>query len=172
MRKLTRFVFILLCMHSAQADRFYVDANASAGGNGQSWAAAFQFLQDALDQTVAGRGDEVWIAEGTYYPDDGTSVTEGDRTASFVLKDGVSLYGGFQGNETELSQRDIATHESVLSGSISANQISWSLHVCTVGENASVALHGLTVRDGNANGTPTNINDVGGAVYAPAKRPH
>ena len=166
MRKLTRFVFILLCMHSAQADRFYVDANASAGGNGQSWAAAFQFLQDALDQTVAGRGDEVWIAEGTYYPDDGASVTEGDRTASFVLKDGVSLYGGFQGNETELSQRDIATHESVLSGSISANQISWSLHVCTVGENASVALHGLTVRDGNANGTPTNINDVGGAVYA------
>ena len=165
MRKLISLVLFLLCVNSAQADRFYVDADAPAGGNGQSWASAFQFLQDALDQTVTGRVDEVWIAEGTYYPDDGTSVTEGDRTASFVLKDGVSLYGGFQGNETDLSQRNITNHVSILSGSIFADQQFWSLHVCTVGANASVAFDGLTVRDGNANGT-SEPNNCGGAVYA------
>ena len=166
MRKLTSLILFLLCMHSAQADRFYVDADAPAGGNGQSWATAFQFLQDALDQTVAGRGDAIWIAEGTYYPDDGASVTEGDRTATFLLKDGVSLHGGFQGNETDLGQRDIAIHPSILSGSIFAQQDFWSLHVCTVDQSASVAFDGLTVRDGNANGASYPNNEAGAVLYA------
>ena len=63
------------------ADRFYVSDDASPGGDGSSWGSAFQYVQDALDQTVAGRDDEVWIEAGTYYPDDGANVTEGDRTA-------------------------------------------------------------------------------------------
>ena len=162
MRKVTFLLFILLCISSTQAERFYVDTDAASGGNGQDWASAFRYLQDALDQTVAGRGDEVWIAEGTYYPSQGSNVNSHDRTATFVLKDGIALYGGFQGNETELSQRDIASHESILSGNIDPRQIYWALHVCTINEDSSVTLDGLTVRDGNANGTS---NNRGGAIH-------
>jgi hypothetical protein len=70
-----------LFFNTAFADRFYVSDDASPGGDGSSWGSAYQYLQDALDQTVAGRDDEVWIEAGTYYPDDGANVTEGDRTA-------------------------------------------------------------------------------------------
>ena len=91
---------LMLCM-SASAEIFYVNSNATAGGDGSSWETAFNYLQDALDVTVSGRGEQVWIAQGTYYPDDGTNVTEGDRLASFIIKDQVALYGGFIGIETE-----------------------------------------------------------------------
>ncbi|MDX1421056.1 MAG: hypothetical protein R3181_13910, partial [Rubricoccaceae bacterium] len=68
----------------------HVDADAAPGGDGASWATAFDDLQDAL--AVAAPGDEVWVAEGTYKPTD-----TGDRTATFALASGVALYGGFDG---------------------------------------------------------------------------
>ena len=40
-------------------ERFCLDDASVPGGTIFPWATAFNFLQDALDQT--GRGDEVWI---------------------------------------------------------------------------------------------------------------
>ena len=163
MRHLIIFLSIAL-LGNAGAAVIYVDADATAGGDGSSWASAFNYLQDALDQTVASQGDEVWIAEGTYFPDDGASVTDGDRAASFTLKDDVALYGGFVGTETSLVERDWDTYVTTLSGKIFTEQIYWSLHVCTIVANASVAFDGLTVTGGNANGTGTG-EDQAGAVF-------
>lgn len=89
---------------------WHVDADAVPGGDGQSWVNAFEDLQFAL--TDANFGDEIWIAEGIYTPSDI------DATASFVLVDGVSVYGGFAGNETARNQRDPQTHLTVLSGDL------------------------------------------------------
>lgn len=69
---------------SAQAV-WYVDLDATGQNSGQSWADAFTDLQDAL--AVAQGGDEVWVAEGAYWPTDGT-----DRAVSFVLVSEVDLY--------------------------------------------------------------------------------
>lgn len=146
------------------ADRIYVDAGATAGGDGASWATAYKYLQDALDQTVAGRGDEVWIAAGTYYPDDGANVSEGDRLASFTLKDGVELYGGFAGSETNRFDRDWGENIAMLSGKIFTEKIYWSMHVCTVAQDAVVELNGLTVSGGNANGEGEEAR--AGGVYS------
>lgn len=41
--------------------------------------------------------DKIWAAAGTYKPD----IT--DRTISFILKNGVAIYGGFVGTETLLT---------------------------------------------------------------------
>ena len=163
MRKITSLVILAWFSHSACADRFYVDGDAPAGGNGLSWATAFQFLQDALDQTVASRGDEVWIAGGVYYPVDRAGQTS-DRVDSFNIKDQVRLFGGFQGDETSVEERVISANETSLSGSFRPEQQLWSLHVCTVEANATIGLDGLTIRDGNANGTGAGQN-TGAAVY-------
>ena len=50
-------------------------------------------LQDAL--VAASNGDEIWVVEGTYKPDRGGGQTLGDRGATFQLKNGVAIYGGF-----------------------------------------------------------------------------
>ena len=49
--------------------------------DGTTWTRAFLTLQDAL--AVAGSGDEIWVAQGVYKPDEGAGVTPGDRAASF-----------------------------------------------------------------------------------------
>jgi hypothetical protein len=135
------------------AAHFYVNAAAQPGGNGVSWETAFRYLQDALDQTVSGRGDKVWIAAGIYHPDEGANVIRGDRRASFYLKDGVSLYGGFEGGETSIDNRDWELNEVVLSGKIFQEQIYWSLSICTIEPYGEVTLDGIKVSGGNANGS-------------------
>ncbi len=102
----------------------YVDASKPAGGNGAGWATAFNNLQDAL---AAARTStcikEIWVAKGTYYPDEGVGYTNNQSTASFVMKDNLAIYGGFSGsmNESALSQRDWKTNPTVLSGDIDQN---------------------------------------------------
>src|SRR5580692_1541752 len=48
----------------AASQVLYVRASAAAGGNGSSWATAFQSVQAAV--TAAGAGSQVWVAAGTY----------------------------------------------------------------------------------------------------------
>ncbi|MFL2937528.1 MAG: SUMF1/EgtB/PvdO family nonheme iron enzyme [Opitutales bacterium] len=95
------------------AKTVYVDDNISAGGNGTSWASAHKYLQDAL--TEVSEGDEIWVAEGSYRPDQGAQISEGNLTISFNLVNGVGLYGGFNGTETERKPLGDA-NKTILSG--------------------------------------------------------
>ncbi|MES2475544.1 MAG: choice-of-anchor D domain-containing protein [Verrucomicrobiota bacterium] len=143
----------LLVASAADAKIIYVNA-AKTGGNGTSWSRAFTYLQDALE--VAVPGDNVYLAKGTYFPDDGVPNGFGDREISFEINR-VNLYGGFAGNETSFSQRNISANPTILSGEIWAvtpttqgYERYWSLHVLKV--SGSCRLDGLTVQKGRANG--------------------
>ena len=94
----------------------YVDDDASLGGDGQIWETAYKYLQDAL--TAAESGDEIWVIEGTYKPDQGAGIVPGDREATFQLINGVAMYGGFAGGETSRDQRDAVTNVTILSGDL------------------------------------------------------
>ncbi|QNR23213.1 T9SS type A sorting domain-containing protein [Croceimicrobium hydrocarbonivorans] len=94
----------------------YVNYAASGTNNGGSWSNAFTSLQDAL--SLASNGDEIWVAKGTYVPSLDTMGIARIRAefSTFRLKQGVHIYGGFLGNETQKSQRNWIKNETILSG--------------------------------------------------------
>src|SRR5690349_5189048 len=57
---------------------------------GCSWGNAFTTLQSAL--SIATSGDQVWVASGTYYPDEGTGQTNNNRNSTFRVIAGVKVY--------------------------------------------------------------------------------
>jgi len=164
----------LVAAGGAQGAVSFVDDDAAAGGNGQSWATAYKYLQDAL-AGVAGSGGtitEIRVARGTYKPDQGTGKTPGDRTATFQLINGVALKGGYAGlGAPDPNARDIAANVTTLSGDLAGNDGSNfanngenSNHVVTgSGTDATAVLDGVTVKAGNADGNWPN--NAGGGMF-------
>ena len=163
---------------SFDLSRRYVDDDAEQGGDGHSWDAAFKYLQDALE--AAQPGDEIWIAEGTYKPDQGGGNTPGDRYATFYLMEGVAIYGGFPfGGDKD--GRDPDLYRTILSGDLSGNDVLLgdpaelpgdlsrsenSFHVVSAIETDSeTVLDGVIVSGGNANGDGEVHADRGGGMY-------
>lgn len=119
------FAFSGPCVEAAT---IFVDINQeNPSRDGSCWPEAFKYLADAL--AAAEPGDEIWVADGVYTPDqhDFKYVHADRRDATFLLdatKDGVRLFGGFQGlshpdgGEIRRDQRDPALHKTILSGEI------------------------------------------------------
>lgn len=124
----------------------YVDLDAKLGThNGTSWQNAYQKLPIALAK--AKTGDQIWVAQGTYYP-----TTSDDRSQSFQVAHGVTLYGGFKGTETSLKQRHWRSHKTILSGNIGNKKTDKdnSYHVIIAGKGS--VIDGVIVQDGYADG--------------------
>ncbi|MBN1220132.1 MAG: hypothetical protein JXM69_14485 [Anaerolineae bacterium] len=145
-----------------------VDADATdPTPDGLSWTTAFTNVQDALN--VAASGNEIWVAEGVYYPDEGAGQTGNARSSTFGIVSGVALYGGFAATETLRIERDRETHLTVLSGDLEQNDTVDTHGVVTdttaiIGSNAyhvvttfevtdTTTLDGFTVTAGYADGT-------------------
>jgi hypothetical protein len=145
----------------------YVDCNpAITTRDGLSWDTAHADLQPVL--TAAGSGTTIKVADGTYKPTSGTS-----RAVSFVLKNGVGLYGGYAGSGAiDPDARDVAAYPTILSGDIGTvgSNSDNSYHV-VVGRNtdATAVLDGFTVTGGNAN--VASPNDSGAGMYNKAGSP-
>jgi hypothetical protein len=87
---------------------------------------------------AASGGSEIWVAEGVYYPDKWLGNNTDDPLARFTLYPNLAIYGGFNGTETALNQRDPATYHTVLSGDID--------------QNDTVDANGITVEASDING--------------------
>jgi predicted outer membrane repeat protein len=138
----------------------YVDVDATGGSNdGSSWGDAFTDLQDALDYSVS--GDEIRVAAGTYYPtSQPTEIdTTDERYNHFALVEGVSVYGGFDGTETNLDDRDPAANETILSGNIGETDDATDNcyhvfhHTSSLGLTSATVLSGFTITGGYADGS-------------------
>ncbi|PWH14981.1 MAG: hypothetical protein DDG58_12120 [Ardenticatenia bacterium] len=96
----------------------YVKRDATGACNGTSWTNAYTDPQQAID--AASPGDEIWVARGVYTPTKRTNPAD-PRSATFQLKEGIALYGGFAGTETVRTQRNWTTNVTVLSGDLDNN---------------------------------------------------
>ena len=108
----------------------YVDQdNISGIETGHNWSKAFTELQDAIDlacECTEHDSTEIWVAEGTYLPTKKTLGTT-DRHKAFHIQKNIKMFGGFNGNETERSQRDLRNIQTILSGDLNNND-DGSLH--------------------------------------------
>lgn len=87
----------------------YVKPKKVGKGDGSSWENATNDIQGAINDlaekaTTPGEKGEVWVAAGIY---EVNQRIHNDNTApiSLLMKNGISVYGAFEGNETSRSKR-------------------------------------------------------------------
>lgn len=146
MKNCLSFFFLILLVSIATTVSaktiYYVTQNGT--GDGSSWTKASGNIQTMIDKAVS--GDDVWVAKGTYYPTT-ESIARDPRSRTFLLKSGVSLYGGFAGSEKSILNRYLSdldsngrvdscelTNLSILSGDIDGVADIWTKTKNTVGE--------------------------------------
>jgi hypothetical protein len=156
LKTLSLFAFLTFIFSSYSAT-IYVNQSATGLNNGTSWTDANVELVDAL--LSANPGDEIWIASGTYTPDWNAGIHNGDRNLNFNIPANVKVYGGFNGTETLLNQRDWATNLSILSGDLNGDDVVSFPTFTNNSENSGtvifipfgmvgVELNGLTIESG------------------------
>lgn len=118
------YLSLLLCLLlsaipselSAQVDTIrYVTMTGNYGSNGRSWGEAKNSVQDAIDdlreylrQNSLSSGS-VYVATGTYVPTKSTEAVGGSMlNTSFLLYEGIHVFGGFQGTENDPTERVMA----------------------------------------------------------------
>lgn len=97
-------LFIVWSTTSFAQTKYFVSEVGSGKMDGSSWTDASNNLQRTIDKCLI--GDTVWVAKGTY-------------TGGFIMREGVTVIGGFDGTEELLHQRanDLdSTCQSILSG--------------------------------------------------------
>jgi hypothetical protein len=134
----------------------YVNKSATGNNDGTSWANAYTNLQSAFTNYIS--KNTIWVAAGRYTP----HAT--DRKGTFSIPDAAKLYGGFNGTETLLTQRDPKTNITNLSGDLFGNDNSSivvteatrqdnAYHVISLKGNVqNIIVDGFTISGGNAGG--------------------
>lgn len=148
-----------------------------SSGTGDSWSNPVGEVADALKAAKTNPDiKQIWVAGGMYKPlytgnDNGDESNA--RTKTFVLVDGVRMYGGFAGNESSLNERDLSNdaHQTILSGDIDNNDAANgtifgnnSYHVVmaanALGNTGNYHLDGFVIQGGKADnpGNDMSVN--------------
>jgi len=141
-------------VYNSQATTYYVKTTGNNSSAGTSWASAKADLQEAINASAS--GDQIWIAQGTYCSTlmvngfAGSTQAE-QRDQTFYNLGGKTLYGGFAGTETLITQRNISINPVILSGNIGNVSVNTDncYHVLIVPSGA-VTIDGLTISCGIA----------------------
>ena len=150
MKRALQLLLVFLLGFELAAAQGTIFVKEGATGNGTSWADATGDLTKAL--AMAQKEDEIWIAEGKYFP-----TKQNDRQASFVIPDGVMIYGGFAGYEEEIEERNLELNRTILSGEIGSSSIqdnSYSV-IYTHNVSPSTLIDGIVIAAGASNGLGT-----------------
>ena len=149
----------------------YVKPVASGTADGSSWTNASADLQAIIN--ASNDGDQVWVATGTYKPSSCTICGQADRNQSFSMKNGLTLYGGFVGTESVLSERPASVTQSqpstsILSGDlgVSNERNDNSQHIIfNTNLNSTAVLDGFVVKEANLLYVSNELGQHGGGMH-------
>ena len=116
----------------------YVNGRAGGAQTGASWSDALLSLQDAL--AIVRPDDQIWVATGTYRPDENQGHASGDSSAVFRIPPRVALFGGFLGTEALPDQRPAGSRTEI-SGDLLENDALGRPPVPGSEETADNSLH-------------------------------
>ena len=172
----------------------YVKPTATGTGDGSSWGNASGNIQNMIDElanNANGQAGEVWVAAGTYTPQS-QLISGTGYSASFRMRDGISVYGGFAGTEASKIEREKAStmpwdfkNETILEAAYYNGDLTWTNNKWTLtsdsrhvvwfapmsGQSAFTqvtTLDGVTIRGGYAQGgtgMDDFMTDRGAGVY-------
>ena len=131
-------------LETVDASRLYVALDGSDSNSGTSWKTPLKSLQKAIDILENCYDAEIWIKAGEY-----------QVSTPLKMKEGVAIYGGFAGTETELTQR-VSGNETILDGQ-GISQIFNNNYEGSTALSDNSILEGVTIA--NAKGT------LGGGIY-------
>lgn len=134
-------------VHAVFSAVVFVDADAASGGDGSTWANAFNNLQAAIN--ASSDSGDIWMKGGTYTLSNQVSVNKA-----------VTIYGGFSGDEELLGARDPAANVTIVDGDLTTR----CLFIST-----DAILDGLTIQNGRHT---ADINGQGGGIYIDSAAPH
>ncbi len=85
----------------------YVKPKKEGKGDGTSWDDATDDIQWAINDLAGTPGEkgEVWVAAGTYVVKDRIIANDASSPVSLLMKNGISVYGAFEGTEKRRSER-------------------------------------------------------------------
>lgn len=130
----------------------YVTPDGDETADGTSWTQATT-LNHAVELAKTESGAQVWMKQGTY------------NVTSSVISDNAAFYGGFNGTEKKLAERDWKSNLTIIDGGGMVSPFRNSLNT-----SVSTVLDGLIIQNGinqagangNGNGGGAILND--GAV--------
>jgi hypothetical protein len=125
---LTLFIFSVIFLPALASSAVLYVSPSGTWGAGQT---AFTTVQQAVDTAV--EGDEIWVAQGTYY--ENIVIFKGPASGA-----GIKLFGGFSGTETERIQRDLKSYQTILDGG--------NVRSVVMVEGSRATIDGFTIQNG------------------------
>ncbi len=132
----------------------YVKPASTGNGSGSSWANATAQLQNAIDATGT---QQVWVAKGNY--------NIPSPTTSFVMKNNVALYGGFDPdngivnlNNTRIMPDTSGTNGSVLNG-MNLKPVVWNFCTAANPMDSTAVMDGFALMNGNSSSDGGAMNN-------------
>ena len=121
-------ILLTLFILTANA-QIHVTPTGAGTGDGSSWENATTLEGSTVANAPSGTA--IWVQAGTY-----------NLSATLLVPQGVRLYGGFAGTETDIEQRNFAENPTIIDANLQFGAVTL--------ENDAV-LNGFTVQNGLAN---------------------
>ena len=130
-----------LSVSSLEDKIIFVDDDNTAGPWQGTQINPYNKIQDAINNAEA--GDELWVSEGTYH-----------EIISFG--NGIKLYGGFNGTETNRNLRNVRAYPTIIDAS--------GFRTTAVSIGGGARIDGFTIINGGSPGSPSEPLLYGGGI--------